>query len=319
MPTVNNTVNGPQESAFYGVAQGAQAAAIFGQGAAVGVRGDGATWHGVAGTSSSTTGGVGVYGGHTAGGSGVIGESAGWIGVYGKTDSTTGGAGVWGEGVAGGAGVVGKSQHWHGVYGETSAGGSTGAAAVWGENKSDGSGLVGHSVNGAGIYAKSDHGSAAVFDGKLEVRGDISVTGDILLVAAADLAEQFDISGGLKIDPGTVVVIDGADSVKPSNRPYDRKVAGVVSGGGSYRPGILLDAQDRETTRQPLALVGKVFCKVDASYAPIDIGDLLTTSPTVGHAMKVTDAARSVGAVIGKAMANLQEGVGLVPILVTLQ
>jgi hypothetical protein len=70
--------------------------------------------------------------------------------------------------------------------------------------------------------------------------------------------------------------------------------------------------------RQPLALVGKVFCKVDASYAPIDVGDLLTTSPTPGHAMKATDPGQSFGAVLGKAMASCDAGAGLVPILVGL-
>jgi hypothetical protein len=145
-----------------------------------------------------------------------------------------------------------------------------------------------------------------------------SVTGNIFLVAAADLAEQFDISDATQVDAGTVVVIDGVDRVKPSDQPYDRKVAGVVSGAGAYRPGILLDHQSRDDVHQPLALLGKVFCKVDASYAPIDIGDLLTTSPTIGHAMKVTDYTRSAGAVLGKAMAELREGTGLLPILVTL-
>jgi hypothetical protein len=123
--------------------------------------------------------------------------------VYGKTDSTVGGAGVMGEGVAGGPGVIGKSQHWHGVYGETSGTGESGAAAVWGENKSDGSGVVGHSLNGAGIYAKSEHGSAAVLDGKLDVRGDISVTGRVIGNVEIDGANH--ITGNVEID-GTLTV-----------------------------------------------------------------------------------------------------------------
>jgi hypothetical protein len=35
--------------------------------------------------------------------------------------------------------------------------------------------------------------------------------------------------------------------------------------------------------------------------------------------MKVTDYTRSAGAVLGKAMAELHDGIGLLPILVTLQ
>jgi hypothetical protein len=65
--------------------------------------------------------------------------------------------------------------------------------------------------------------------------------------------------------------------------------------------------------------MGKVFCKVDASYAPIVVGDLLTTSPTGGYAMKAVDPLRAFGTVIGKALRPLQKGRGLIPILVALQ
>jgi hypothetical protein len=53
--------------------------------------------------------------------------------------------------------------------------------------------------------------------------------------------------------------------------------------------------------------------------APIEVGDLLTTSPTPGHAMKATDPVRAFGAVIGKALRALGDGQGLIPILVALQ
>ncbi len=65
--------------------------------------------------------------------------------------------------------------------------------------------------------------------------------------------------------------------------------------------------------------MGKVYCKVDASYAPIAIGDLLTTSPTPGHAMNAIDQLQAFGAVIGKALRPLGEGQGLIPILIALQ
>ena len=93
----------------------------------------------------------------------------------------------------------------------------------------------------------------------------------------------------------------------------------MVSGAGGLRPGIVLDTQAERPDRMPVALVGKVFCKVDARLGAIAIGDLLTTSDTPGHAMRVADPARAFGAVIGKALAPLAEGRGLVPILVALQ
>ena len=73
------------------------------------------------------------------------------------------------------------------------------------------------------------------------------------------------------------------------------------------------------SNRKPIALLGKVFCKVDASFEPVRVGDLLTTSSTPGHAMKAVDPATAFGAVIGKALRPLKEGQGLIPILVTLQ
>ena len=66
-------------------------------------------------------------------------------------------------------------------------------------------------------------------------------------------------------------------------------------------------------------LMGKVYCKVDASPDPILVGDLLTTSYTAGHAMKASDTGKAFGAIIAKALASLSGGRGLIPILVTLQ
>jgi hypothetical protein len=59
--------------------------------------------------------------------------------------------------------------------------------------------------------------------------------------------------------------------------------------------------------------------KVDAGFGPIHAGDLLTTSPNPGYAMKVTDKTAAIGAVIGKALGNLESGTGTVPVLVTLK
>ena len=82
---------------------------------------------------------------------------------------------------------------------------------------------------------------------------------------------------------------------------------------------IFLSLIDVHINRMPLALVGKVYCKVDAGHGAIEIGDLLTTSPTPGHAMKAADPMRAFGAVIGKALRPLASGTGLIPILVALQ
>ena len=59
--------------------------------------------------------------------------------------------------------------------------------------------------------------------------------------------------------------------------------------------------------------------KVDASFGAIHAGDLLTSSPHAGYAMKVSDRAQANGAVIGKALGNLDSGTGLIPVMVTLK
>jgi hypothetical protein len=69
----------------------------------------------------------------------------------------------------------------------------------------------------------------------------------------------------------------------------------------------------------PVALVGKTYCKVEATSDAIEVGDLLTPSSTPGHAMKASDPARAFGAVLGKALRPLKNGTGLIPILVALQ
>lgn len=142
-------------------------------------------------------------------------------------------------------------------------------------------------------------------------------SGDIVLMNA-DCAEEFDLAQA-GIEPGTVMVLCDEGTLKPSEHPYDKRVAGVISGAGNYRPGIVLDKQPARGNRSPVALLGKVFCKVDASYAAIKIGDLLTTSDNPGHAMKATDPLQAFGAVIGKALRPLNEGQRLIPILIALQ
>lgn len=153
---------------------------------------------------------------------------------------------------------------------------------------------------------------------KLHVVGSIRTTGDIVL-ENADCAEEFAVDGGSLVEPGTVMSLTDSGNVAEAHQEYDRRVAGVVSGAGSYKPAIVLDRHDDEEGRVPLAMLGKVYCKVDAAFGTVRVGDMLTTSKTPGHAMKASDPVKSFGAVIGKALGGLEHGRGLVPVLVTLQ
>ncbi|MDY7094255.1 MAG: hypothetical protein SX243_14890 [Acidobacteriota bacterium] len=141
--------------------------------------------------------------------------------------------------------------------------------------------------------------------------------GDIIL-RNADCAEDFEIAPGCDAAPGTVMVLDDDGLLRPSRSGYDKRVAGVLSGAGDLRPGLVL-GRTHEGLRKPLALIGRVFCQVDASQDAIGVGDLLTTAPREGHAMKATDPLKAFGSVIGKALRPLAAGRGMIPILVALQ
>lgn len=228
--------------------------------------------------------------------------------------------------------------------------GEAGAVFVKGSNGQDSIVLngetanigVGRSGDAGAIFVKDGGGdNAIVLDGANgDVRvgtvghaGDLTVTngdgevtihldgqrGDILL-SNADCAEDFDVAvTDAGPEPGTVLVIEEGARLHESTTAYDHRVAGVVSGAGAYRPGIVLDRRASDSPRASVALMGKVMCKADATYGPIACGDLLTTSDTPGHAMRATDASRFAGAVLGKALGSLVEGRGFVPVLVALQ
>ena len=303
-----------------------------------GVWGESEQFEGVHGVSHTGFAGVGGVNMSAQGGSGVWGASNNGIGVVGTVGGVNPGAhgavGVWGAsnngigvvgisqvqapGVFGAPGVWGESQKWGGVVGKSHADAAIPAGAnqttintdyartagVAGTNDSTGPGVYGENTTG--------QGPAGYFV------GDVKVTGDVQLVGG-DCAEQFDVIDASACEPGTVVVIDDAGTLIPSYQEYDRRVAGVVSGAGDLRPGLVLGHHAAAPGRLPVALIGKVFCKVDAGVAPIEIGDLLTTSSRTGHAMKASDAVKAFGSVIGKALQPMAHGRGLILILIALQ
>jgi hypothetical protein len=272
---------------------------------------------------------------------GVVGQSTksigiwgeGVFGVYGYSSSPTG-DGVTGIGKRG---VVGESDDAEGVFGSSRTGcGTMGeSAALDGvkgvSHSSTHSGVFGHNINGIGVSGHSNTNTgisgtseqgvgvhakggslAALFEGDVEITGDIRMSN-------ADCAEDFDIACQEGVEPGTVMVLGEEGLLHPSDKSYDKRVAGVISGAGCYRPGIILDKHISVNTRQPIALLGKVYCKVDAQYGEVEVGDLLTTSATPGHAMKAGEAFKAFGSVIGKALRPLKNGCDLIPILITLQ
>jgi len=157
----------------------------------------------------------------------------------------------------------------------------------------------------------------------LHVNGEATVS-NLHLTGGSDIAEAFRVDEAEAIVPGTVMVIDddNVGSVRVSNKAYDSKVAGIASGANQLRPGLTLGHDHRSealSQATDLALSGRVFCKAEAVSSPIRPGDLLTTSRIPGHAMKAASPELARGAVIGKAMSGLEEGKGLVLVLLSLQ
>jgi hypothetical protein len=137
-----------------------------------------------------------------------------------------------------------------------------------------------------------------------------------------DYAESIDVEGNrAEYEPGDVIAIDGSSPGKffKSASPYSKLVAGVYS----TKPGLVgrrtTFARINKDAEVPMAMMGIAPTKVSTENGPIEPGDLLVTSSTPGYAMRATDPTRTMGAVIGKALAPLKSGSGVIEVLVSLQ
>lgn len=153
----------------------------------------------------------------------------------------------------------------------------------------------------------------------LHVNGEATV-GVLTITGGADIAEPFELTTP-EVPKGAVVIIDDQHpgKLKVSERAYDSRVAGVVSGANGIKPGLSLRQEGALAGGPNVALTGRVYVQAEAGNGSIKPGDLLTTSDLPGYAMKVTEPVRAQGAILGKAMTSLEEGKGLVLVLVTLQ
>ena len=153
---------------------------------------------------------------------------------------------------------------------------------------------------------------------KLHVAGDVRVDGNIA-AKYQDVAEWVDSVEPL--EAGTIVVIDDStdNRVTAAAQPYDFRVAGAISAS----PGVVLG--EPGSGRVLVAQSGRVRIKADASYGAIHAGDLLVSSPTKGAAMRSEPVdvggvkMHRPGTLIGKALEPLDEGIGEILVLLTLQ
>jgi hypothetical protein len=161
----------------------------------------------------------------------------------------------------------------------------------------------------------------------------VYVGGKIDLVGAVDpiIGERFEVDPQGQYEVGDLLVIDpDSPYLVLSSEPDDTKVIGVVGPGVDYEDGELMvvvfgwrGAKPAEDDDENVRTVARI--KVDASYGAIKRGDLLTTSPTPGHAMSAqpVDVAGvelyKPGTIIGKALESLDSGQGLIEVFVILQ
>ena len=273
---------------------------------------------GVAGEATATSGNTfGVRG---------INQSSGGTGVYGWAGSGTSGT----DGRP--YGIYGYSNSGHGVYGVTLGdwswiSGVYGKAVmdhangVTGWNTAGGTGVYAWSETGTGMVAKSGSGNIIeAYDSdpssnrRWYVRNDGQVYADgSFHNTGADFAEMLPAVEGL--EPGDVLVISLDGQLLRSSSPYATSVMGVYSTEPGFVGGS--DEEMENPGKVPLAIVGIVPVKASTENGPIAPGDLLTTSSTPGHAMFADHFVG--GAIIGKALEPLEEGTGIIQMLVMLQ
>ena len=271
---------------------------------------------------------------------GVYGQDWPGFGVVGRSNFVA----VWGDNVGGGIGVHGASVYGSGtgVYGEGSyiglygiAPGSFGAFGVYGDGY--------QGVTGRGTYGVVSFGAAYV-------GGDLIVTGS-KSGYVVDLIRNGD---SVPLAPGELVEIAGSEPavlgdipvaiVRRASAAHARAVLGPISNALELGPELSApsehalpvagEAQRFSATRTasapgllrvegaiPPGGYGNVVTlgafraiKVDASFGPIQAGDLLVASSQPGFAMADPDP--RTGTVIGKALASWSQGQGEIPVMV---
>ncbi len=334
--------------AAYGVSgksNSASGAGVYGTAPVTGIFGEASNTsgitHGVHGqTSSSSAGAAGVFGQSSSGNTyGVYGQTdSGWTesaGVFGEATDTSnitygvlgkGQTGVVGYGTASGFtyGVIGRSTstQGRGVYGFTQA--TSGVTyALYGQTQSpDGYGVVssGDVLIGGDLTVTGSKGgyiTDLVINGGQEplecgdvveiVGHDEPLVGEIplIVVRKAGVASSKAVLGPIDC-PVRVLEDPGVGEFENAQAVLSHKPAlHVHRGEGSIAPG----GYGRVVTLGSFKVIN-----VDASFGPIQPGDLLVSSPNPGYAMAAEDP--KTGTVIGKALGSLDSATGQVPVLV---
>jgi len=204
---------------------------------------------------------------------------------------------------------------------------SIGALSIEG-GKVDGSLGVGEELK-----AKNGAFSEVTIEGDLLVKGTANFrrpkVGFVVDTFVNASGGRFQIGDVVKLKGGEIRRFTGTDNQIPvsevilADTPNDHKVIGVVAGISFPEP----DTPD--TRVEDPGFIGDggelfvvtlgafAYCKVDATKASIQVGDLLTSSATPGHAQKAMEP--KIGSIIGKALEPLEKGTGSIAVFVNIQ
>lgn len=194
-------------------------------------------------------------------------------------------------------------------------------------------GVYGSSEYGAGVYGEATGNFAwgGYFDGNVRIDGSLVISDSLFANDKSGYVVDVALHAGDEpLQQGDVVVVTGVaepvvgDIPVPQVRMADSEASSAVIGvvDRRYRTDDPVRSQREEEPVAPGEYVGIVTLgafkaiRVDASYGAIAPGDLLVSSPTPGHAMRADDPA--AGTVLGKALDVLEEGQGVVAVMVTL-
>lgn len=220
-----------------------------------------------------------------------------------------------------------------------------GKACLWTEKVGD---VL--SVTSAGaLWAKGGKGGY-VMDQFVNNIGDTLEQGDLVVISGDQPSHYYGVNDNIPVPEvdlaqraydtrvcGIVCELHGelasanSKDKNPGTKPKKKTPEKGVKGQGADetakpREFTVEELSKMDHTKVGMAQIGSMVtlgafahCKVDADIAPIQLGDLLTTSPTKGHAQKVLSPEKAIGAIIGKALGSLKKGKGKIPVLVMLQ
>ena len=181
-----------------------------------------------------------------------------------------------------------------------------------------------------GVYAAAGNGVPLYVAGKAIITGGVS---------SGHITDRFINRSGQRLRTGDVVKLKGTPiarfqgennnvpipEVTLADQENDNKVIGIVDSEaipGPEVPDTRIGADDPTFIEDGgdlyVVILGTyAHCKVDATEAPIEVGDLLTSSNNPGHAKKATDP--KLGSIIGKALEPLEQGTGYIAVFVNIQ